>query len=374
MVPLRKVMKLSPFRIGSSPPPVGVPEENQILIRNRAIAINPIDYKVQTSSVHRGQIIYPTILGEDVAGEVVALGPSVTKFKIGDRVAGLAAGFLTNKNEEKTFQAYTILRTDLSVKTPDKYSFQEAAAFPLAVGTTAAALFNTDFLNLRLPTFPAQKSTGEVLMIWGGASAVGCSAIQLAVAAGYEVVTTASPKKNFDLVKRLGASHVFDYKSPTVVADLLEAAEGKKSAGVFDTIGFASWPYTLEYAEKADGVKFISCTVPGWPEPPQGVAVKHVFSLSIIKSHVASSVWDDYLPKAIEAGAFVPAPSPLGVWKGVGKSSGRSGFLGNEGCLGSEGGCLAGIVRGRGSWVSLSGLSKGQQVDRGHTGNSTFAL
>ncbi|KAJ4187359.1 hypothetical protein NW767_012272 [Fusarium falciforme] len=317
-----------PFEV--KPAPVGVPKENQILIRNRAIAINPIDYKVQTSSVHKGQIIYPTILGEDVAGEIVAVGSGVTKFKIGDRVAGLAAGFLTNKNEEKTFQAYTILRTDLSVQIPENYSFQEASAFPLAVGTTAAGLFNTDFLNLRLPTFPAQKPTGEVLLVWGGASAVGCAAIQLAVAAGYVVLTTASPK-NFDLVKRLGASHVFDYKSPTVVADLLKAAEGKRSAGVLDTIGFASWPYTLEFAEKTDGVKFVSCTVPGWPEPPQGVTIKHVFSLSIIKSHVASAVWDDYLPKAIEAGAFVPAPSPWEFGKGLQSLQGAVDFLGTKG-------------------------------------------
>ncbi|KAI8711538.1 PKS-ER domain-containing protein [Fusarium sp. LHS14.1] len=317
-----------PFEI--KPAPVVVPEENQILVRNRAIAINPIDHKVQTSDVHRGQIAYPTILGEDVAGEVVAVGSAVIKFKIGDRVAGLAAGFLTNKNEEKTFQAYTILRTDLSVKIPQKYSFQEASAFPLAVGTTAAGLYNTDFLNLRLPTFPAQKPTGEVLLVWGGASAVGCAAIQLGIASGYEVITTASPK-NFDLVKRLGASHVFDYKSLTVVADLLEAAKGKKSAGVFDTIGFASWPHTLEFAEKADGVKFISCTVPGWPEPPQGVAIKHVFSLSIIHSHVASAVWDDYLPNAIEAGAFVPAPRPLEFGKGLESLQGAVDFLGTEG-------------------------------------------
>ncbi|KAM0431317.1 hypothetical protein ACHAPT_005291 [Fusarium lateritium] len=317
-----------PFEV--KPAPVGVPGENQILIRNRAIAINPINYKIQTSSVHKDQIMYPSILGEDVAGEVVAVGPGVTKFNIGDRVSGLAAGFLTNKNEEKTFQAYTILRTELSVKIPDRYSFQQAAAFPLGVGTSAAGLFNADCLSLQLPTFPSQKLTRQVLLVWGGASAVGSAAIQLAVAAGYEVLTTASPK-NFDLVKRLGASHVFDYKSPTVMADLLKAAEGKKSAGVFDTIGFASWPFVQEFADKADGVKFISSTVPGWPEPPQGVTLKHVFSLSIIKSHVASAVWDDYLPGAIEAGAFVPAPSPLEFGKGLESLQGAVDFLGTNG-------------------------------------------
>jgi len=59
---------------------------------------------------------------------------------------------------------------------------------------------------------------------------VGCNAIQLAVAAGYEVFTTCSPK-NFDLVKELGASQTFDYNSKTVVKDIIHAFQNKTTAG-----------------------------------------------------------------------------------------------------------------------------------------------
>ncbi|KAF5006471.1 hypothetical protein FDECE_7158 [Fusarium decemcellulare] len=320
--------KAHPFQI--KPAPLGVPEENEILIRNRAIGINPIEHKIQNTDLHKETLSYPAIFGEDVAGEVVSVGPGVTKFKPGDRVAGLAAGFYTQKKEEMAYQAYMVLKTKLAVKIPEKYTFQQAAAFPLAVGTSAAALFNPDALNLQFPTHPARESTGKVVLVWGGASAVGCSAIQLAVSAGYEVLTTASPK-NFDLVKRLGASHVFDYKSPTVVADLLKAAEGKESAGVFDCVGFDAAPLVQEFAHKVNGVKFISCTVPGWPEPPAGVTLKHVFSLSILQTHVAKAIWDDYLPDAIEAGTFVPAPVPLDFGSGLESLQGAVDFLGERG-------------------------------------------
>lgn len=64
--------------------------------------------------------------------------------------------------------------------------------------------------------------TGQTVVVWGGSTSVGSNAVQLAVAAGYEVVTTASPR-NFDHVRALGASAVFDYNSSTVVQDIIGA-------------------------------------------------------------------------------------------------------------------------------------------------------
>ena len=68
------------------------------------------------------------------------------------------------------------------------------------------------------------------VIVWGGSTSVGCNAIQLATAAGYDVVTTCSPK-NFDYAKSLGAVLAFDYASPTVVADITAALQGKTAAG-----------------------------------------------------------------------------------------------------------------------------------------------
>ena len=70
-------------------------------------------------------------------------------------------------------------------------------------------LFETSNLNLQYSKSLNRPSTGKVVLIWGGSTSVGSNAIQLAVAAGHEVVSTASPR-NFDCVKSLGASAVFD--------------------------------------------------------------------------------------------------------------------------------------------------------------------
>ena len=209
--------KSKPFEVKEAP--LGTPAENEILVRNHAVAINPADGSLQTGGWW--PLDYPTILGHDVAGEVVAVGPGVTRFRQGARVLGEPVGMVTKRNEENAFQAYTILKTNVASEIPDSISYERAAVIPLGCSTAAAGLFQDEKLNLQFPTEPPQKPTGKTVLIWGGASSVGCNAIQLAVAAGYEVVTTASPK-NFEYVKKLGASEVFDYKDPAVSDKLCE--------------------------------------------------------------------------------------------------------------------------------------------------------
>jgi NADPH:quinone reductase-like Zn-dependent oxidoreductase len=75
------------------------------------------------------------------------------------------------------------------------------------------------------------KENGKTVLIWGGASSVGACAIQLAAASGATVLTTASPA-NHDFVKSLGADHVFDYRSPTVMDDAASVLKGTDFAGV----------------------------------------------------------------------------------------------------------------------------------------------
>jgi len=154
--------KAAPFEV--KPAPLGTPEENQILVKNHAIAINPVDGKIQYDAIF--PLKYPTILGQDVAGEVVAVGPHVTRFKKGDRVIGVAAGFHSRRDEEKAFQEYTILRTNMSCEIPDAMPFENGVVLPLGIAAASSALFNTDFFNLALPTEPRQKPNGKALLIW----------------------------------------------------------------------------------------------------------------------------------------------------------------------------------------------------------------
>jgi NADPH:quinone reductase-like Zn-dependent oxidoreductase len=302
----------TPFEV--QPAPFMTPGEKQILVKNHAVAINPVDGKLQYSALY--PMTYPTILGQDVAGEVVALGPGVEGFEKGDRVAGLAVGHSTKREEEKAFQAYTILQTNMVCKIPDAIPFENAVVLGLGLSTAADALFNPEFLNLQLPTEPAQKPIGKTLLVWGGASSVGSNAIQLAVAAGYEVITTASPK-NFEYVKKLGASHVFDYNSTTIVSELVNIFKFKSSVGTFDAIGAVAWRPTLEVIQQMEGVKFLATVSWGFPDPPEGITMKKVLATSCKDNHVGKAMWEDFLPKALKAGSFVPAPEPLIAGKGL---------------------------------------------------------
>ncbi|KAK9414642.1 putative Enoyl reductase (ER) domain-containing protein [Seiridium unicorne] len=300
--------KARPFQI--KPAPLGSPAEGQILVKNHAIAVNPIDGKLQSRAYY--PLNYPVILGEDVAGEVVSVGAGVDQFNKGDRVLGSAAAFDSKKGDAAAFQEYTILDTHLTSKIPDHISYESAVVIPLGFSTASAGLFNPDFLNLQLPTHPAQSATGKTLLVWGGASSVGCNAIQLAVAAGYEVVATASPK-NFELIKKLGASQVFDYNNAAVVEDLVNAFKGKALAGVYDTIGGPAWAPAFEFIKLVDGNKFVTTVIPGFPDPPEGVRVRQVYSMSIRNNGIGKAVWNDFLAKALEERTFFPAPDPLVV-------------------------------------------------------------
>ncbi|KAL6232514.1 hypothetical protein BDW75DRAFT_217726 [Aspergillus navahoensis] len=303
--------KAHPFQVKDAPS--YTPEENEILVKNHAVAINPVDGSLQSKAWW--PMNYPTILGQDVAGEVVQVGPNVTRFQPGDRVVGHAVGMATKRTQDNAFQAYTILQTNMASQLPSEISYEDAAVLPLGLSTAASGLFQDEFLGLQLPAEPRQPATGKILLVWGGAGSVGSNAIQLGVGAGYEVFTTASPK-NFDYVKRLGASQVFDYHSATVAEDLVDALQGKTLAGTMDCIGFAATPLTVEVVSKSQGNKFVS-TVKGGFQAPEGVTVKSVFGTTIKDNQVGKAIYEDYLPKALKAGTFIPAPVALVAGKGL---------------------------------------------------------
>lgn len=110
---------------------------------------------------------------------------------------------------------------------------------------------------------------------------MGCNAIQLAVAAGYEVVTTASPK-NFELVKKLGASLVFDYNSKTITEDLIAAFKGKTMAGVVDCINSdGAIECCIDVVVASEGKKSIATSLFPPEKVPAGVEVKCITAYAI---------------------------------------------------------------------------------------------
>ncbi|KAI1427793.1 zinc-binding oxidoreductase CipB [Xylaria sp. FL1777] len=305
-------VKAHPFVIG--PAPVWTPGAGEILVKNEAVAINPVDGNLQYMAIY--PLNYPTVLGQDVAGAVVAVGPGVTRFQVGDRVVGHATSMVSGRQQDGGFQLHTILQTNMASPIPATMSYETAVVLPLGLSTAAAGLFQKGLLNLQRPLEPARQPTGETLLVWGGASSVGSNAIQLAIAAGYEVITTAS-SHNFEYVKKLGASQVFDYSSPTVREDLLTALELKTLAGVMDCIGAPAWAICVDVALKARGNKFVVTTKRGFPDPPEGVILQAVFGLTIKDDEISNAIYEDFLPKALETGSYKPAPGPLVAGQGL---------------------------------------------------------
>jgi NADPH:quinone reductase-like Zn-dependent oxidoreductase len=238
--------------------PYTPPSADLIVIKTKAVAINPIDWLIQQKgNIMYDWLKYPFILGIDVAGEVVEVGKNATQFKIGDRVIGFARGTDKDLNEPcyGGFQDYPVLEPKMTSHIPDTLSYEDAVVIPLGTGTAAARLFQKDQLALRLPTIKPTP-TGKTLIVWEGSTSVECNAIQLGVAAGYEVFTTCSPR-NFDFVKRLGAARAFNYNSKTVVSDMILAFEGKTAAGAL-SIGDGAAEACMAILEKVQGNKFIA--------------------------------------------------------------------------------------------------------------------
>jgi NADPH:quinone reductase-like Zn-dependent oxidoreductase len=231
--------KVKPFQVKDAPMPV--PTDNEIVIRNRAVGINPADWAVQNMGILVKE--YPFILGCDIAGDVYQVGSKVTKFKVGDRVTAMASAF-SNKgdgssdNLKGAFQLVLRAGVNNVAKIPDSVSYSEASVLPLCITTAASALFDKDHLGLPLPQLEP-KSQGKVILIWGGSSSVGALAIQMAVAAGFDVATTASAH-NLEFLRSLGAKYVFDRKSSTVVEDITTSLNDTEFGGCLVAAAFNS--------------------------------------------------------------------------------------------------------------------------------------
>ncbi|KAF4544692.1 alcohol dehydrogenase [Lasiodiplodia theobromae] len=309
--------KGKPFKVQEAPNPKAGPGE--VVIKNAAIAINPVDWKIQEYGGFVKQ--YPNILGTDVAGVIEEVGEGVTRFTKGQRVIGHLVGLLTGDPTSAAFQLYSKTVEIMVSPIPDSLSFEEATVLPLAISTAAAGLYQKSLLALPFPSTNPQP-TGKTLLVWGGSSSVGATAIQLAVASGVKVVATAS-RKNHEFVKSLGAVAVVDYKSPNVVEELLAAIDqqGGSLVGAYDAISEPSSLQHIGALTDKVGVLPVATVLP----PPEGLTktaeAKQVVAPTIATQYkeIADGVWRKFVPEALASGQFKAKPDPLVVGKGLEK-------------------------------------------------------
>jgi NADPH:quinone reductase-like Zn-dependent oxidoreductase len=171
------------------------PGPGQLLVRVRAAAVNPIDWKIRSG---RLRLLLPArmpiVLGFDVAGEVVAVGPEVGDFEPGDPVFAML-----DSRHGGGYAEYAVVGRAAAAPKPEALTWEEAAALPVAGLTALQAL--RDLAGVR----PADR-----VAITGAAGGVGHLAVQLAVSFGAHVTAVAGPSHQ-DFVRRLGAARTVDY-------------------------------------------------------------------------------------------------------------------------------------------------------------------
>jgi len=172
-----------------------VPNDNQLLVRVRAVSVNPLDLTIRGSLLLRPLFGLrkpkDTRFGVDYAGTVEAVGKNVTNFKPGDEVFGGKTG---------AFAEYICVLADRAVvPKPANMTFEQAASVPVAAITALQGLRDK-----------GQIQAGQKVLINGASGGVGTFAVQIAKSFGTEVTGVCSTR-NVDLVRSIGADHVIDY-------------------------------------------------------------------------------------------------------------------------------------------------------------------
>jgi NADPH2:quinone reductase len=187
--------------------PTPRPGAGQVLVRIRAAGVNPYDTYMR-NGVYAIKPPLPYTPGSDGAGDIEAVGESVTKLKPGDRV--YVAKTLTGAYAE-----YALTQESQVHPLPARITYAQGAGLWVPYGTAYYALCQR-----------TQARAGETVLIHGASGGVGIAAVQIARAMGLTVFGTAGTEKGLELVKGEGAHYAFDHSKPGYLEQILKATNG----------------------------------------------------------------------------------------------------------------------------------------------------
>ncbi len=202
---IEKTGPVDVIQVGELPRPT--PGKGQVLVNVGATALNPIDLYLRSGFVSM-PMTFPYVIGCDLAGTVVEVGPDTTQFKLGDRVWGSNQGLVGRQGSTAEFIA---VNEEWLYPTPSNFSDAEAASIALTGITAHLGLFRFGKL-----------AAGESLYIPGGSGGVGSLVIQMAKNVGARVATSAGSPERVALCKSLGADLALNYKTDDIPARLRE--------------------------------------------------------------------------------------------------------------------------------------------------------
>jgi NADPH:quinone reductase len=188
--------------------PALVPGAGQVLVKIEAAGVNPVDAYIHTGAYTRKPEL-PYTPGGDGASVIEAVGEGVTRVRAGERV--YVAGSLSG-----TYAEYALCLEAQVHPLPAALSFAQGAAVGVPYATAFRALFDR-----------AQVKAGETLLVHGASGGVGIAAVQLARAAGLQVIGTGGTEEGRKLVRDEGAQHVLDHRSADYLRELSELTGGR---------------------------------------------------------------------------------------------------------------------------------------------------
>ncbi|KAJ7442732.1 GroES-like protein [Mycena galericulata] len=292
----------APFTV-STTWPIPKPGPGEILIKIKAAALNPLEWKAQKYDIIIEK--YPAVLGLDIAGDVEELGEGVEGYSKGDKV--FAGGFWRGswRNEIGAYQQYAVIPSDMLAKIPPNIDYAQASTIPVGYVTAAVGLLAPAGAGLNLTFDPAVNFAGQPAFVFGGSSCVGQFAIQILRVLGYSKIITYASGKHAQYLKSLGATHVID-RTTVSTADVPAAV--KKIAGapikiVYDAISEDDTK-AASFATLAEGGIAIA-VLPGEDWNVDGKRFVSILGSTHITREFSVRLWKT-LPKQVADGIIVP--------------------------------------------------------------------
>ncbi|MFO0997919.1 MAG: zinc-binding dehydrogenase [Alphaproteobacteria bacterium] len=284
------------------------PGPGEVLLRVRACALNYHD--VFTRNGMPGiKVPIPVIIGIDVAGEIAELGAEVTGFRVGERVLvdpiERVKGGLLGEAFDGGLAEYVRLPAHMLIKLDDAVSFADAAALPVAYGT-----------SYRMMLERGKVRSGETVLILGASGGVGTCCVQLAKMAGATVVVCASSEEKLERLRSIGADIGINYATTNWVKEC-QGRFGRprflrEDKGGIDVVvnftGGDTWTQSLRVL-KRDG-RLLTCGATAGYDPKEDIRFIWTFELNIIGSNGWSR--DDILAllDLVKKGALRPVLHP----------------------------------------------------------------